>query len=234
MDSPARGALAALLTVTVVAGAFTGAAAAASNGSITAGPATPGASSTHATTVTVGDDATGSWNGFAVDYGDAGADVSDVAKPDIQKIGIDYGDDDTGETVDVTVRDDLDQVSASNNGNTLTLTLGGSYSLNATDEVVVVYTNVTNPEEAGEYDVSLDVNPQSSGGETNATLAIGSSDGGTTTQSTTTTQSGGSDTTTAGGSGGETTTQTSSPGFGVTAAAVAALGVAVVALRRRE
>jgi PGF-CTERM protein len=233
MTGTLRRALAALVALTVVGAGAIGAVAAASNGSLSASPAAAGETSTHTATVTVGDAATGSWNGLAVDYAAAGADVSEVGSEDIATVGIDRGDDSSGDTIDVNVADDLSDVTASNNGETLTLKFGGSYELNAGDEVVVVYEGVENPD-AGEYTVPLDVNPQSSGGEAEATLAVGSGD-----DSTTTAADGGDDTTTAadgddgadneaddGGSSGG-----SVPGFGAGAALAAVLGAALLALR---
>jgi len=246
--------LAALLVASVVTGAIAGTAAAATNGSITATPADPGTTSTHLATETVGSQATGSWNGFAVGY-DAG-DASNVSVEDIAKIGIDRGDDSSGDTIDVNVSDDVSSVSSSNNGKTLKITLGGSYELNDGDEVVVKYSDVVNPDSEGSYDVALDVNPQSSGGETAAALAVTTSSDTTTetttTQTTTTqtteqtstqtttetsatTTSDGSESGTTASAGGSTTTEESSsggsPGFGVGVALAAFVGVALLARR---
>jgi len=163
------------LVALVALGAFAGATAAASNGSITASPTSPGETSTHTATLTTGNDSTGSLNGFQVDYSDAGADMSDVGAEDVVAVGIDEDDDSDGKTVDQNVSDDLGSVSQSNNGETLTFDFGGSYSLDAGDEVVVVYENATNPD-AGDYEITLDINPQSSGGEGSATLTVGDND----------------------------------------------------------
>lgn len=167
-----NGTLRSLALVTLVAlGAFAGTAVAASSPSLTASPSTPGETSTHTATLTVGDDATGSLNGFTVDYSNAGMNVSNVGTEDVVKVGIDRGDDASGDAVDVDVSDDLSKVQTSNNGKTLTLKFGGSYSLNSSDEVVVVVDNVENPS-AGDYKVNLDINPQSSGGAADATMTI--------------------------------------------------------------
>lgn len=160
------------LAVLIVASVCTGAAMAASDGSIDASPDDPGATATHTVTTTVGDASAGSWTGFAVNYQGTGADVSGVSTDDVVTVGIDRDDDASGSTVDVNVSDDLSSVSSSNNGATLTVGFGGSYSLDAGDEVVVVYENVQNPGDADSYDVGLDINYQSSGGETTATLTI--------------------------------------------------------------
>jgi len=163
------------LVALVAMGAFVGATAAASNGSITASPTSPGETSTHTATLTTGNDSTGSLNGFQVDYSEAGVDVSNVGAEDVVAVGIDEGDDSDGKTVDQNVSDDLSSISSSNNGETLTFTFGGSYELSAGDEVVVVYENATNPS-AGDYQITLDINPQSSGGEGTATLTVGDND----------------------------------------------------------
>ena len=168
------------LVALVALGAFVGAGAAASNGSLTASPATPGDSSTHTATLTVGNASTGSLNGFQVDYSEAGIDVSNVGAEDVVAVGIDENDDASGATVDQNVSDDLSAVSQSNNGQTLTFSFGGSYELSSGDEVVVVYENVTNPA-AGDYQINLDINPQSSGGEGAATLTVEESTSSTAT-----------------------------------------------------
>lgn len=222
--------LTALLALSVAAGASIGVAAGASSGSLSAAPSEPGATATHTATATAGNGTAGSWNGFSVEY-PSGSDVSDVGQDDIVKIGIDRGDDASGDTIDVNVSDDLSDVKVSDNGQTLTVKLGGSYELKAGDEVVVVYENAVNPSEAGSYEVPLDINPQSSGGETTATFEVGSSSGEDTTQDDSTTESSDSttesDATTAGndsGSGG-------SPGFGLAVALAAVVGAALFGLR---
>jgi PGF-CTERM protein len=242
MTDRLRRALAALVALTVVGAGAIGAVAAASNGSLSASPAAPGEASTHTATVTVGDSATGSLNGFALDYTAASGsfDASDVSAEDVTTVGIDRGDDASGTTTDVDVSDDLSGVTVSNNGGTLTVQFGGSYSLNAGDEVVVVVEGVQNADSASEYTVNLDVNPQSSGGETTAGLTLGSMDGG---DSTTTAADGdgsdgdGSDgddgTDNEAGDGGDDggSSGGSVPGFGAGAALAAVLGAALLALR---
>jgi len=204
-----RGALAALLALVVVGGS-TGLAAAAGTATISADPATPGSTSTHTVTETVGSNvASASWTGYAVDYGDSGADLSDVTLADVRRVGIDRGNDGDGATIDVNVSDDLDAVSASNNGTTLTFDFGGSYSLAGDDEVVVVYGNATNPPSEGDYDVSVDINPQSSGGATTATLHV-AADSTTTSSTTETTSSSTSSSTTTSSTTSSSTTTSSS------------------------
>ena len=240
----------------VVLGAFAGSAVAASDASLSASPASPGEASTHTATLTVGDDSAGSLNGFRLDYSDAGMNVSNVGVEDVVTVGIDRDDDSSGDTVDVDVSDDLDAVQHSNNGGTLTLKFGGSYSLNTSDEVVVVVENVQNPD-AGDYAVTLDINPQSSGGEADATLSISEDTATSTatatdteavtdspTESTESTEPTQTTTTEADDSGGNEmdATQTTSasdtsadgPGFGVALTVLALLGAAFVAVRQRN
>lgn len=228
--------LAALVAVTVVASAGVGFAAAASNGSLTASPAEAGATATHTATATAGNDTAGSWNGFTVDYTDTGADVSDVDQNDLVTVGIDRGDDSSGDAIDVDASDDVDDVQISNNGETLTVNLGGSYDIDAGDEVVVVYENAVNPTESGAYDVPLDINPQSSGGETSATFEVASDSGDDTSETTTDATTDGDATTedestTDGGTTADDDESGGSPGFGVAIALVAVLGATLLALR---
>ncbi|MFB6206331.1 MAG: PGF-CTERM sorting domain-containing protein [Haloglomus sp.] len=168
-----------LLALSVVAAAFVGGAAAASEGSIETNPNAPGESATHTVTVTVGDASAGSWNGLAVDYGDSGADASNVTGMDIQRIGVDEGDDDSGATIDREVGMSMERVATSENGSVLTVALDGSAAVDAGDEVVVVYASVINPM-SGEWTVGLDIDPSSSGGTADATLSVGDSMDGTT------------------------------------------------------
>ncbi|WP_188978030.1 PGF-CTERM sorting domain-containing protein [Halocalculus aciditolerans] len=219
--------------------AVTGFAAAASAGSVTSSPADANATVTHTATATVTDGAAGgSLTGFAVNY--SWTDVSTVGQGDIAKVGIDRGDDQSGAAIDVDVSNSLGSVNADDNGHALLVGLDGSYSPHAGDEVVVVYENVQNPS-AGSYDVGLDVNPQSSGGETTATLDVGtqSNSAGTndgsadTSDADTSSQTTGDDTanTDSPTDSPQTTTRTQSPGFGVAAGMAALFGAALVALR---
>lgn len=150
-------------------------AAAATDGSIDADPATSGETATHTVSTTVEMAATGDWTGFTVDYGSSGVDVSHVDRMSLTTVGIDRGDDATGSTVDVDVSEAVTDVSASEDGRSLTLSLDGRYSLSADDEVVVVYGNVHHPEMGGNWDVTLDLTPMQEGGETTATLSVGDS-----------------------------------------------------------
>ncbi|GAA0300418.1 PGF-CTERM sorting domain-containing protein [Halarchaeum salinum] len=203
-----RSIIAALLALTVVVGA-SGLAAAANTATISAEPSTPGDVSTHTVTETVGSTLnTSSWNGFAVDYTDTGADASNVSAADVQTIGIDRDGNASGAAVDVNVSDDLSDVSVSNNGGTVTFNLGGSYSLYADDEVVLVYDNVTNPDATGSYNVTADINPQSSGSEATTSLTIenATTENETTTTTSTTTTNATTSTTTTNATTSTTTT----------------------------
>lgn len=225
------------LVALVAVGAFAGTAVAASNASISASPTSPGETSTHTATLTTGNDSTGSLNGFQVDYSESGVDVSNVGIEDVTTVGIDEGDDADGKTVDTTVSDDLDSVSSSNNGETVTFQFGGSYSLDAGDEIVVVFENVTNAD-AGEYEVPLDINPQSSGGEGTATLTLGDNDRSSTETATEEPMDDSTDSTDSSDSEDEQavedteSTDASGPGFGVALTVLALLGAAFVATRR--
>ena len=221
---------ASLLALIVVTSAFVGGAVAASDGSVEAVPSTPDETAQHVVTVTVGDDSAGSLTGFEVDYSGSGIDLSNVSQSDIVKIGIDRENDADGRETDQNVNDDLDSVSASNEGETLTIDTGGSYSIASGDEIVVVVDGVTNPP-AGEYDVSIDVNPQSSGGETTATLTIGES---AATDATTTDGDADAGDDAGAGDGDDTggETATSTPGFGATVALLAVVAAALLVARR--
>lgn len=225
-----------LLTAVVVLGALAGSVAAATGASITAEPNDPGAESTYTVSITVEDNATGSLNGLKVDLANADADVSDVGAGNVQTVGIDRDDDASGDTVDASVGDDLDSVKASNNGETVNFRFGGSYSLDAGDEVVIVFSNVTNPDSAGTYDVPVDVNPQSSGGEDSTSLTIGDGTGDDTATDTAdpddATDEEDTATTGDGDSGGDGGSGVTGPGFGVAGTLAALLGSAFL-LRRR-
>ncbi len=231
--------VAVLVALTVVAGATAVVASAATDGSLVPDPSGPGETSTHFVTATAGADTAGSWNGFEVDYAESGADASNVDQSDVAKIGIDRGDDASGDTIDVNVSDDVDSVGASSNGEILTIGLGGSYDVDEGDELVVVYEDVQHPEAAGSYVTPLDINPQSSGGETTATLTVGSgtSDDTPTTagdEQTTDATSGGATTGDSDGTTAANTTENSnanSPGFGLAVAALAIAGAALLASR---
>lgn len=128
--------------------------------------------------------------------------MNNVGTDDVATVGIDENDDAEGTPVEKNVSDDLSAASASNNGETVTFVFGGSYSLDAGDEVVV-FENVQNAD-AGEYEVRLAINPQSSGGSGTATLTREDTE----------------------------STDASAPGFGVALTVLALFGAAFVATRQ--
>lgn len=136
---------------------------------ISMNPPTAGETSTHTVTANVQSGGS-SLNGVTVDYSNSDADISNVGMEDVVAVGIDEGDDSSGDTVDVDVSDDLSSVDASNNGAEVTFGFDGSYSLETGDEVVVVYEDVQNPTDTSETQVPVEINPQSSGNAATASL----------------------------------------------------------------
>lgn len=156
----------------VVAGAL--AAPVAAEPMVTADPDDPETRATHSAVAAVGpSDDSNSWNGLTISYQSTSqnGDVKDVGEDDIVKIGIDREGDSPGTTIDVDVADDVSGVGASNNGESLEISLGGDYNLQEDDEVVVVYEDALNPS-AGEHTIEFTVNPQSDGTVSSATLTI--------------------------------------------------------------
>ena len=163
--------------MTAAAVALLAAPIAATGGSISADPAGADADSTHTVRAAVGPDLDdSSLSGLDVDYQatDRNGDVSSVDESNVETMYIDRAD---GGATDVT--DDVNGVSASNNGETLNVRLGGSHVLHEGDHVVVSYSDATNPS-AGEYDIVFVVNPQSDGTQSSGTLSI-AEDGSSTT-----------------------------------------------------
>ena len=158
--------LTALMVVSVFGGtvAFAGTAAAAANvDSITADPATVGDTSTHTVKgiAPSSNEDSSSLNGIVIDYsvGSAPASVNNVGSGDVTvlKNGTD-------------ITSDVDGVSASNNGETLTISLGGNTQLQTGDNVTVVAQNVENPGSSGDFDVDVDLNPQSTNDPVTGTI----------------------------------------------------------------
>ena len=166
-----------VIVMTAAAVALLAAPIAATGGSISADPAGADADSTHTVRAAVGPDLDdSSLSGLDVDYQatDRNGDVSNVDESDVETMYIDRAD---GGATDVT--DDVNGVSASNNGETLNVRLGGSHVLYEGDHVVVSYSDATNPS-AGEYEIVFVVNPQSDGTQSSGTLSI-AEDGSSTT-----------------------------------------------------
>ncbi|MGZ0748500.1 PGF-pre-PGF domain-containing protein [Haloparvum sp. AD34] len=154
------------------------AAAAESNATITASPNDPGATATHRATAVVQSESAGdSLNKFRLDYtaGTHPADVSNVGQNDVVKVGLDT---DGDGAIDKDVSSDLDSVSASNDGHTLSFGFGGSYNLHEGDRFVVVFENAGNPDAEGTFDVNATLNYQSNPVHTYTTgLTIDGTDG---------------------------------------------------------
>lgn len=141
--------------------AFAGTAAAVSNAGVALNDSTAGVVTNHAVTATVDSDEDGSSLGSVyVDYssGTSATDVSNVDQSDVTEAYIVRDDDDTRENV----MDDLTGVKKSNNGHTLKVTFGGSYSLDKNDVVHVTYDDVQNPKSAGNYQTDVTLNQDSS------------------------------------------------------------------------
>ena len=166
-----------VIVMTAAAVALLAAPIAATGGSISADPTGADADSTHTVRAAVGPDLDdSSLSGLDVDYQatDRNGDVSSVDESNVETMYIDRAD---GGATDVT--DDVNGVSASNNGETLNVRLGGSHVLHEGDHVVVSYSDATNPS-AGKYDIVFVVNPQSDGTQSSGTLSI-DEDGSSTT-----------------------------------------------------
>ncbi|WP_252698904.1 hypothetical protein [Natronosalvus vescus] len=131
---------------------------------LTVDPDEPGETATYCFSLTVGDDADGnSLNEIVADFCGTGVDVSNVEDDDVSAEL--NGDD---------VTNDLDEVSDSNNGQTLTLTFGGNYDLEQGDSIDVCLDNVQNPEMPGLYPARFTLNDE----ESSATVfTIGDVDG---------------------------------------------------------
>jgi len=131
------------------------------------------ADATHAVTMPLGSDAGVAGQPFddlVVDYSLAQptADVSNVGTVDIERIGIDRGDDAVGTRIDDTAS--VTEVSAFADGKALRLGLAGNLTLQSGDEVVVVLQGVQNPQNAGNASVEITVNSQSAATSANATV----------------------------------------------------------------
>jgi len=166
--------LTALMVVSVFGGsiAFAGSAAAASDGTISAANTATGETTTYTATVVVGSEAT-SLNNLRVDFSGVDnydGDLSGVIEEETT-FGVDQGNDGSETTTDVSAT--VSSVSSSNNGETLDINADGSTSLSAGDEIVLVFDGAKNPDTNGFYSGTLDINQQSSGEQTSATLQIG-------------------------------------------------------------
>jgi major cell surface glycoprotein (TIGR04216 family) len=159
--------LAALMVTSVFAGAIAlaGTAAATANAEIAASPDSVRATATHTVTAEVESNDDGdSFNDIEVDYSVGGnpADISEVGEDDIETLTVDGTD----------VSDDVDSVSSSNNGETLTVSLGGNNNLNQGEEVVLAFSDVQNPASDASSDVEVAINTQSTDNPSTATLSF--------------------------------------------------------------
>ena len=129
---------------------------------IASSPDDPGVKATHWVNVEVSaNEAGNSLSGIVVNYHEDGSydgSVQDVDADDVERVGIDTNGDGR---IDTAVGDDLEDVSAKNVGETLTLDFGGSYSLEEGDSVILVFSDTDNPNDPGTYDVAVDLNEQS-------------------------------------------------------------------------
>lgn len=100
------------------------------------------------------DTAGNSLNQLTIAYPDA-VNTSAVSGSDIDQVGIDRDGDGQLEA-DAMV--DLNGLSTSDDGSTLTITFGGNHDLEVGYWIVLDVTDLDNPDTAGEYSVSIDVN----------------------------------------------------------------------------
>lgn len=162
-------ALAAVVVLSVFSGTFVSASPSTSLGSVATVDATPSdpneAESTHAVTVPLGTEAgsIGSqWNDIVVNYNVEApkADVSNVGAETIERVGIDRGNDDAGTRIDTNAT--VLTVSGKKDGHAVRIGLAGNLTLRENDELVVVLRPVQNPQNAGNPQVEITVNSQSS------------------------------------------------------------------------
>jgi hypothetical protein len=166
----------AVVSLAVVVALPVGAATADSTASVVeidATSTTPNDVATHTVQVTVADGDAVAGQQFAsvrVDYAVAqpSADVSNVGVSDIERVGIDRGDDAVGTRIDAAAT--VTEVSATRDGNAIRVGLGGNHTLDAGDEVVVVLDSVQNPQNAGT--ASVDVTVNTDGGQTTTTGSV--------------------------------------------------------------
>ncbi|MFB6234527.1 MAG: pentapeptide repeat-containing protein [Halopenitus sp.] len=169
-------ALATLVLLATITGsiALTGTAVAAAGGAVDADPADPGANATHKTTVEVTDNEAGnSLSAILVNYSaDAEFDgkVGNVTVENVKRVGIDMDEDGDIDRE----AEDLKEVKHPKE-DVLLFDFGGDTDIDENESVIVVYNGTTNPTEAGNYTVSVDLNPQSTFDPVETTLQIGES-----------------------------------------------------------
>lgn len=102
-----------------------------------------------------GSDAVGnSLNQLTIEYPNA-VDASGVSGSDIDRVGLDT---DGDGALEEDAMLDLNALSTSDGGSTLTIGFGGNHDLEAGDWIVLDVDDLANPDSTGEYSVSVDVN----------------------------------------------------------------------------
>lgn len=207
----------------------------AGNASIVATPAAAGASANYTVTIPVDEGSAGNLSAVSVDYTGSNATVS-LGPSMVTAANV------SGENVSGNVT----SAGLGAAGESALISFDGTRTVEAGDTVTLTFGGITNPTEAGEYEVGMDVNPENGSGATNATLSITEATETTGTAATATTggeTAAGSETTAgdetaAGTDGGAGTnasgqgTEAGGPGFGIAVAVVALLGAALLATRR--
>ncbi|GAA0275564.1 hypothetical protein GCM10009000_108790 [Halobacterium noricense] len=94
-----------------------------------------------------------SLNSLTVAY-PSSADASNVTGSDVERVGIDS---DGDGVLDADAMVDMDDISTSGGGSTLTVDFGGDHDIEAGDWIVFDVADIENPDAAGEYDVSVGV-----------------------------------------------------------------------------
>lgn len=140
--------------------------------SIEADSTDPGAFTTHTVVVAIDENTAGDVRGLRIDYGDSGVDAGPVSRNRIEEFGIDRDGDEPGDEVDVDLEDDIADVDSADDDRVLEITVQGGRSARVGDEVVFSY-RITNPAEAGSYEVTVTYNPDDVAATGTATLQIG-------------------------------------------------------------
>ncbi|MFB6221531.1 MAG: hypothetical protein ABEH90_08840 [Halolamina sp.] len=148
-----------VLVVALVVGSGAPAVLAAGNASVSASPNTAGSTATHTVMMEVANNVAGSSLDHIDIYYGAGsnpADVSNVGVEDVIRFGVDR---DADGDIDDSAMGGSMTVSASNNGNALTIqNTSGPTNLEEGDVIIAEYKDVQNPDSKGVYDVQLELN----------------------------------------------------------------------------
>ncbi|GAB7094572.1 hypothetical protein JCM30237_17250 [Halolamina litorea] len=158
--------LVAVLLFSAVGGVFVGGVGAASE-TVVISPENPeaGAQTTHNVSIPVDDsssnEAGGSLSRVIIDYANdstgASFDLTGVSNDTIKAIGTGG----TAGSIDSSAHYDVNGVTTEENGTKLVIDLGGNEDLTGGDYVVVKFSNVVNPPREGSYNIVGDLNPQS-------------------------------------------------------------------------